>query len=52
MTGVPPLSKPSSQVRPICLAAVSAGTFAKFTGGSGTVRIIAPFPSDESLLVP
>ena len=52
MTGEPPFSVPSFHDRPTWVASVIPGTFSKSVGASGTVRIIAPFPYDETRELP
>jgi hypothetical protein len=47
MTGEPPVSIPFYQVSPIYSPKVITGTFDRFIGSSGTVRIIAPLPIFE-----
>ena len=52
MTAVPPLLVPTDQVNPIFEAVVTNRLFAKDRGGSGLVKIIAPFPAIEGAELP
>jgi hypothetical protein len=47
MMGVPPISAPAVQAKPIYSPSVIYGSFAKLIGASGTLRIMAPFPVSE-----
>ena len=52
MTGEPPLFNPWFQVRPIYVAKVIEGTFAKSVGESGIVNMTAPFPEVDGIELP
>lgn len=47
MTGVPPFAAPSYHIKPTYVPEVTSGSFAKFRGISGFVKIVAPLPSSE-----
>jgi hypothetical protein len=52
ITAVPPLESPYAQVNPILVPVVIAALFARLVGVSGTVNMIAPFPSLDWVELP
>ena len=48
MTGAPPFAGPAIQLKVMDVAALIDTTSATFSGASGAVRMIAPFPTDDS----
>ena len=47
MIAVPPFESPSLHIRLICVPEVYTLLLRRSTGGSGVVKMIAPFPASE-----
>ena len=52
MTGVPPSAEGVFHCNAMILPVVSCALFARFSGGLGIVKIMAPFPAVEYYDIP